>query len=988
MANDSLIRKIPLLGSCDLTNFHADIYDYEGFKKDNSLFINKRKVNWWKRYIGTGEIGGGVRGVVNGDYFDVYKEGTLIGKVSRQYYKLESVSSTAWDAETLNKVVNPYPESDNKAVFLKNKLLGKNDNICTVEKIGTYYFVADLSAEQNIKVYDSNLNLYDSFSISLTSDSTIDYIAFFHRDSGYDFSYQFTDTTWEHPTFSFNLPEGYVYIYLQHAKGGKFKEAYIYDIATKTRYYNSSSSYRWLTVSDNFANFDTSAFAQNSGAFGTRRKEIDYGYQYLYYDVFVVNNNIYFSIYNWFSGYSTNELKVFFNSGNTDTYSPGQNKSPAFNFKKESNQDNAGVKKWDLEFFLDTDVIGFTKVYTLPKEEYAKTIFNYSKKYGKWAINFINNKAANIAHEYKMLYELEGNETSGTVTDIDGYNDTYIYYHYGSNYYRISIQTATNFEDVVTSLNNVFFIFNTVSYLNAFYSAGNDWFCSCDDWNDRALWYINYDNWYEIQITSRLNNNWQTFPDVLSVSAQLAPNLKKVAVRPDTSTIQAYSAGMTWDGESIVYTSSGTKVNTDTWEYGHSLNGYYYALTYISVPDSITPFYVDTNYTCPQYLNQNLQDVKQRYDVFFSENPPRDSAEQSLIKQGYLSVDGFTVQKDSGNIFTIPDTVYEYQEIPALLDSVFNMSTISVIINRPSGSYVGMTAASLGGAWVLVYLNKTEVDPIKTGDAVFIINGVEYTYRAEPNRIVDYTGAYVCNTYLMQYIGYSTKCAFFYSIFDNAVYMFVGDNSMQKLIPLENYKPQFRVYSGVGQVDTLLISSLNVVIVNLDTAFLALFEDQYILIESGKINQWSIDESKGTIIVNGVMYSLIKSSLSYGNYLENEITPLPIEIETQFYGDTGSEKNLINDCVYLTVDNLMSLATGEVTVQAVALQNQKIIKAEEKKLKLKQSDFNELSQCLIKYQPKLQECRGFKLKIKSDFEIADLKIGTAQGAINQTTKRI
>jgi hypothetical protein len=66
----------------------------------------------------------------------------------------------------------------------------------------------------------------------------------------------------------------------------------------------------------------------------------------------------------------------------------------------------------------------------------------------------------------------------------------------------------------------------------------------------------------------------------------------------------------------------------------------------------------------------------------------------------------------------------------------------------------------------------------------------------------------------------------------------------------------------------------------------------------------------------------------------------------------------------------------------------KVTLTSEKTMKLKQDDFNELSQLLIKYQPKLQECKGLKLFIKSDFEIAELKIGTSVGAMNQTTKKI
>ena len=137
------------------------------------------------------------------------------------------------------------------------------------------------------------------------------------------------------------------------------------------------------------------------------------------------------------------------------------------------------------------------------------------------------------------------------------------------------------------------------------------------------------------------------------------------------------------------------------------------------------------------------------------------------------------------------------------------------------------------------------------------------------------------------------------------------------------------------KVDTLNISSLDVLFVNLTTACLVLFDNQYIILDTGVINYWTIDEDLGVLNVNGILYSIVKDNLSENNVNNNEITALPIEITTQFYGDPDNEKNIINDCVYLTVDNLQNVSFGEVKIQAIGLQNQKIVKAEEKILNLK-----------------------------------------------------
>lgn len=986
MALNSMIRKIPLLGNCDLTNFKTEIHDYEGFEQDNSFFLNKRKVNWWKRDVESGEIGGGISGVVNGNYFDIYKDNNFIGKISRQYYKKESVSSDECRSMGLQKVVNPFPEDDNIVFAIKNKFIGKKNEHLFIQQCGSYYFVADTTNYSvDIKVYNSNAELYDSFTIAPQEMQVrFSYTGFFYREGGYNFSYKY-DSTFKEPTFSFNLPAGYVYIYLQD---GEYKEAYIYNIATKERFYNSSSSYRWLYVDNGFQNFLPDATEENSGAIGKLSASIEYGTQYVYYDTMVVNNNIYFQIYNWFSGYSDNELKLFLNSGLVQTESPGQNKQPRLSFSVSSVTPTLDQYIYDFRAYSDISSFYLTKTYALPEGKYTRKVYNYSKKYGIWAVNYVNNAAQNIAHNYKKLYEIDDEESNGEVLAIDGYNDTYIYFHSGSNYYKISIDTASNFDNVVTSLNNIYYIFNTVSYINAFYSSGNDWFCSCDDWNDRVLWYVDSNDYRDILTTSRLNNGWQTSHDVISVSQQMAPNLVRLPVIPDTSTMQAYAAEDTWDGESIIYDMQGNVVDTSSWTYGQSLNGYYYANIYISQPGDISPFYVDENYTCPQYLDEQLTSHKQLYTVYFPKTVPHTSGDVSLVQEGTLDVDGFTVSVDEGNMYTIPDSGEDYQRTPALLDTSYSVYVTSVIIVNDGGAYLGMTSAALGGIWVLLFMNKTETDPLSYGDAIFVINGIEYSYRAEANRILDVNGSYVCNTYLMKYIGYSTHCAYFFSEWDKAVYIFEGDNAMRKLVPLERYNLVYSVYEGKSKIDTLNISSIDVVIVNLDTAVMVLFDNQYIILDTGKVNIWSIDETHGTFVVNGVMYSLIKSSLIFGNASENEITAIPIKIETQFYGNPEGESNIINDCVYLNVDNLMGLSSGTVKIKAVGLCNNKIIESEEKTINLKNEDFNSLAECMIKYQPMLQECRGFKLFIESDYEIASLKIGTSQGAMNQTTKRI
>jgi hypothetical protein len=208
---------------------------------------------------------------------------------------------------------------------------------------------------------------------------------------------------------------------------------------------------------------------------------------------------------------------------------------------------------------------------------------------------------------------------------------------------------------------------------------------------------------------------------------------------------------------------------------------------------------------------------------------------------------------------------------------------------------------------------------------------------------------------------------------------------MTRLTTIERYNIKYTASGNASQLDTLNFPSIDLVLFNLYTAVGIIYGDQFAIIKTGNIESWSIDEARGLIVINGTCYSLILENIQagYGGTVER----LPIEIETEFYGDSQNEDNIINDTVYITVDNLNNAVSGSVEIQASLLQNGKILKTEPKKISLKTEDF-EGNMALVKFQPEMQEAKGFRLKIKSDYEISELKIGTSQGAINQTTNRI
>lgn len=969
MALNSMIRKIPLLGNCDLTNFHADIHDYEGFENDNSLFLNKRKVNWWKREADDSEFSG-LHAFINGDYFDIYKGTSKLGQISRSYYKLETVSATEHRGQNLLKCENPYPQGKNWELVYKkgNLLINGTPFDYNIRECGNYTLVWNKS-EHKVYIYDTNGDSVNEGWTPIVYDydgsmSSAEYVDFYYaEDAAYEINIKGVIIT---------IPQGQVYIC---AKNGAAGGGYLLNLETK--------EFGFVTIT----NSTTGVFVDGQniaahGAFGHLYHESSRVYEGmdLNYSIAVINGIIYVVYYHVYELPLVNDAD--FEITKQGTVIESEHFSiVSIDYKKCTSY----VTDFDVSSYPCTAMLRMTFDGDIKKSvEFESTntyqIFNYSKKYGKWAVNFVENTAQNIAHDYKKLFELDGNEEEGVLTDIDGYNDDYIYFHFAENYYRISIATTENIHDVVKTFNGIYVLFNTTSYLNAIYLNSNTWFCSCDDWNDRLLWLQTSNEYESMDSSSRLNDKWQVADNVESVSTQyylLKRNLPVTCVR-----VTAFQDSATWDGSQYVYDVNCNRINTDSWEIGQSLAGYYKGVEYNSVPTKITPFYIDSNYTCPVYEDQDGNTQNQSYTVYFQKVLEIDVA-QSAVKQGMISASGFTVSLDEGDIYASPESSYQQQETPCLLDAEYIIYDTSVLVITSRSSYQLMRNSQLG-LWFFVYLTTTET-PISAGDSVFVINGVEYVYKTESEQIQDYTGAWVANTNMLLYIGFTSSRAFFYSKFDKNIYAFKGDNTFEKVISLERFPLS---YSSNGQPQTLYMSSIDVLFVNLITAVLVMYDNQYILLDTGVVNSWELDYNTSCLKVNNILYSLVKSTLEENNTQSFEISAVPIKIATQLYGDPTNETNMINDCLYLTVDNLQGLYRGSVKLQAEGLSNGKVIKGDEKTLIFKNEDFNELSQLLIKFQPKIQEAKGVRFYIESDFEISEMKIGTSAGAMNQTTKRI
>lgn len=949
MADNLMIRKIDLHSNCDLSNYDVDVHDYEGFKNCNSLFLNKRLQTWYKRPAEDSRVIGNYRIYKNGNNFDLYNGATLKGSVSRYYYKLEE-----WNGSTTNvaQLKNPYPQGKEKVLckLASNEVIQQASSSQRITSLSNGWYIVSNSSGL-VDIYDNNDNLKVSRS-NMGSNTVI---------SGYYASgAQTFEVGRSYGLARLSLNAGDILV-----TSGNGLKAFIYNVNTQAFRYDA------LYIKNNEGDFSATSSDSETLCQLSASQSV-YGISAL---VCVLGGVLYMQLvmpWGLMGDARTYHLIGRMTSGTVTQLLSTQYNGTSYNNTlslTQTSSDSYGGKAFKLIFKCGSHSTEYTTT-TSALRHYVE-FHNYSIKLSAgFAINFVNNVAQNIADNYKKLINIEGNEnSSGVLTDIINYgldssSRGFIIFKKNNKYYRISCALAEDWHEVVQIVRNDYLVFNTTTYLNAFYIPGERWFCSCDDWNNRLIWRVKNDTNFEGFVNSRLNQNWQTLTYPVSVSDQNASIISRYAVTGLNMT--AYPSSATWDGSSVIYDSSGNPVYTGDWAQGHSLNGYYYPGAWTVNTAGMTPFYYSGSYTAPAGV---------QYTVFMADTSGGTLG--ALHKVGVATSSGFTA--GTGAESFIDPQNYNYQLNCPLLDAQYYIFTTTGIVIIDGESYALLQNTNMGN-FVLLY-NSLGTVIVTAEDKQFVINGSVYTYRAQAQRIVDSNNKWVCETQLFHYIGFSSQYAYFYCDFDKGLYIFCGDNTMQRIAVIERYSIRY----SAAEVDTLNLPSIGLILLNLNVAVGVIYGDQVAIIETGYINNWRLDNVLGAILINDTYYSLILENLQSG--YTGEISRLPVKIETNFFGDSENESNVINECVYLTIDNLNGIDEGNVKLKVEVLQNNKVVKSEEKSVYLSGNDFTE-NMAQVKYQPKIQEGRGFKLYVESDFEVSEMKFATAPGALNQTTKRI
>lgn len=208
----------------------------------------------------------------------------------------------------------------------------------------------------------------------------------------------------------------------------------------------------------------------------------------------------------------------------------------------------------------------------------------------------------------------------------------------------------------------------------------------------------------------------------------------------------------------------------------------------------------------------------------------------------------------------------------------------------------------------------------------------------------------------MKLLGFTPYEAIFWSETNKTIYRFTGDSLLTP-------------FTQADSIETIYSSKYNP---NTQSVYILTDDGAYIF-SSDQLLRLEYTQYKETFITKkGVCFKNDNELLFISYNKADGYEVLPIELETQFYGEGNSIKS-INDCVYIRFFS-KDMATGKIEISSSTL-TEGTYTTETKTIAVSSGMWDKIHKTLfIRYQPRYQAATGFNVKIKSPFAIATLQI--------------
>ena len=208
----------------------------------------------------------------------------------------------------------------------------------------------------------------------------------------------------------------------------------------------------------------------------------------------------------------------------------------------------------------------------------------------------------------------------------------------------------------------------------------------------------------------------------------------------------------------------------------------------------------------------------------------------------------------------------------------------------------------------------------------------------------------------MKLLGFTPYEAIFWSYTNKTIYSFTGDSLLTP-------------FTQADSIETIYSSKYNP---NTQSVYILTDDGAYIF-SSEQLLRLEYTQYKETFITKkGVCFKNDNELLFISYNKADGYEVLPIELETDFYGEGNSIKS-VNDCVYIRFFS-KDMATGKIEISSSTL-TEGTYTTDTKTIAVSSNMWDKVHKTLfIRYQPRYQAATGFNVKIKSPFAIATLQI--------------
>ena len=208
----------------------------------------------------------------------------------------------------------------------------------------------------------------------------------------------------------------------------------------------------------------------------------------------------------------------------------------------------------------------------------------------------------------------------------------------------------------------------------------------------------------------------------------------------------------------------------------------------------------------------------------------------------------------------------------------------------------------------------------------------------------------------MKLLGFTPYEAIFWSETNKTIYSFTGDSLLTP-------------FTQADSIETIYSSKYNP---NTQSVYILTDDGAYIF-SSEQLLRLDYTQYKETFITKkGVCFKNDNELLFISYNKADGYEVLPIELETEFYGEGNSIKS-VNDCVYIRFFS-KDMATGKIEISSSTL-TEGTYTTDTKTIAVSSNMWDKVHKTLfIRYQPRYQAATGFNVKIKSPFAIATLQI--------------